>query len=172
MEYLDLDHVHYLPTKIHDIRVFMRSLLYTLQFAHSRNVMNRDLWAGNIYFDGKMVKLFDWDDGAIYIPNTVKLRVSRTEMKNPPEGWKNSSALHTKVSSYDIWNVGIVLRELLIDRNKSSAKDHVDDATASMVLDFLNAALTSDPYKRPDASELLGHPFLTHNKTTMNEVVS
>ena len=148
MEYLDLDHVHYLPMTIQDIRIFLRSLVHTLQLAHSRNVMNRDLHTGNIYFDVKMVKLFDWDDGAIFKPNAVKLCVSRTPMKNPPEGWYNSSALHATVSGYDIWNVGIVLRKILARRDQSYINDPVDRATVSKLLNFSNATLMTDPYQR------------------------
>ena len=58
MEYLDFDHVDSWPTTIEEIRVFVQSLLCTPQFVHSRNVMMRDLHSGNVYFDGKMVKLF------------------------------------------------------------------------------------------------------------------
>lgn len=159
MEYLDFKNKDRLPTTIQGIRVFLRSLLRTLQFAHSRNVMNRDLYKDNVYFDGKMVKLFDWDDGAIYKPNAVKMRVSSTKM--PPEAWSNKSAAHATVSGYDIWNVGLMLKRHLKRREESSINDPVDGVTVSMLNDFLIATLTKDPYKRPDATELLKHPFLS-----------
>lgn len=161
MEYLDFN-VHYFPKTIPGIQDFMKSLQYTLQFAHSRNVMMRDLHSGNVYYDGTMVKLFDWDDAVLFKPNAIKMHYQYAYSKlMPPEAWGDENATHATVSSFDIWTCGLFLKKILErKRVESFVDDHVDNATASMLKDFLNAMFSKDPYKRPDASELLKHPFL------------
>lgn len=164
MEYLGN---HRFPKTIHEIRVFLRSLLHTLAFVHSRNVMLCDLHTGNIYFDGNMVKLFDWNGAFFFQPKVVKIHYD--EAPNhlmPPEAWNNEHAVHATVSGFDIWTVGLMLQKFL-KRMDSSISDSIDDATDELLKDFLNALLTKDPYKRPDASELLKHPFLAQQNTSM-----
>lgn len=158
MEYLDFE-VHYFPKTIQGIQDFMRSLLYTFQFAHSRNVMMRDLHSGNVYYDGTMAKLFDWDDAVLFKPNAIKMHYQYAYNKlMPPEAWGDENATHATVSSFDIWSCGILLKKIL--ERRRVVDNHVDNATVSRLNHFLNAMLSKDAYKRPNASELLKYPFL------------
>ncbi len=161
MEFLDN---HHFPKNVEEIRVFMRSLLYSLQFAHSRNIMLCDLHTGNVYFDGETVKLFDWNGGFFFQPEVVKMHYNfAPHHLMPPEAWNDENAVHVTVSGFDIWSTGLMLEKFL-NRTDSSISDSFDDSadefTESLLDDFLKAMLTKDPHKRPDAGKLLQHPFL------------
>lgn len=169
MEFLDN---HRFPTTIQGIRVFMRSLLYTLEFAHSRNVMLCDLHTGNVYFDGETVKLFDWNGAFFFQPSVVKMHYyGAPNFLMPPEAWNDTNAVHVTVSGFDIWSAGLLLKKLVYREGSSiseSFNDSFDEATDSLLKDFMNAMLTKDPHKRPDATELLKHPFITENSMNRN----
>lgn len=154
MEYLS-QRRHRLPSSVPEIRTFLRSLLSTFSFAHSRNVMMCDLHPENIYFDGQTVKLFDWNAGFIYKPNSVKMHYDQEpEHLMPPEAWNNESAVHATVSGFDVWTTGLLLQEILEE------VDAAEDPSYALLQDIMNVMLTKDPYQRPDANELLQHAFL------------
>lgn len=155
MEYLDN---HRLPTTIGEIRIFLRSLLFTLSFAHSRNVMMCDLYKDNVYFDGTTVKIFDWNAGFIYKPNSVKMHYhTEPSFLMPPEAWNNDSAVHATVSGFDVWSTGLLLRKLL---ENAVDDDSVDNGSYALANGIMKVMLTEDPYQRPDTNKLLQHPFL------------
>jgi hypothetical protein len=72
MEYFDGDDC-WLET-VDVLRVFLKSLLHMFEFTHSRNVMMCDLHQFNIYFDGKTVKIWDWNPVLVFKPDdSVKM---------------------------------------------------------------------------------------------------
>ncbi len=159
---------HHFPKNIQEIRVFMRSLLHSLHFAHSRNIMLCDLHTGNVNFDGEIVKLFDWNGGFFYQPEVVKMHYNGAPNHlMPPEAWNDENAVHVTVSGFDIWSAGLMMKKFW-DRMDSSSSDSMgdsnDELTETLAQDFLKAMLTKDPTKRPDAGKLLQHPFLAEQK--------
>mmetsp|Transcript_19378 Transcript_19378/g.44956 ORF Transcript_19378/g.44956 Transcript_19378/m.44956 type:complete len:463 (-) Transcript_19378:246-1634(-) len=96
-----------------EIRKLIRSLLETMQFAHSRNVMHRDLHNSNYFWDGERVSLFDWNMAEVYVPGRVRVHHDNApEGLFPPEARDNSSAIHTSVHAYDVYTIGKLLRGL------------------------------------------------------------
>lgn len=148
------------PVSISQFRRFLRSLLQTLEFAHSRNVMHCDLHAGNVHYDGAdTVSVIDWNGSTLFRPNAVPIHVeAEVKWLVPPEGWGNASAVHQTVSGFDIYGIGVWVTQWL-QRKRRPVQDK---AMMELVKHFANWAKTADPFLRPTASQLLQHDFLAH----------
>jgi len=154
------NHTHY-PRTMDELHIFTRSILTTLRFSHSRNVSNQDLFRGNSLFDGEKVYVFDWNDGVV-------VEGMRTPLvyydKVPPEckGKRKNENFHINPWAYDMWIVGGVLKSMLkscchtIEEVRTSQKSR----RVSQAEEMFSRMVDDDPYKRPDANELLRHPFL------------
>jgi len=148
-----------MPQNMEDLRAYMQTLLQTLDFAHSRSVINGDLNTDNVYFDGKGAKLFDWNEGSYYEPDTVPLQYNGVRM--PPEGFdKNgkvsTTAIYPTVSSFDIWSVWKLLTNVVqLNKNRVIA----EDPSYALLMNMKDSMFTEDPFKRPHATELLQHEF-------------
>ncbi|KAL3942242.1 MAG: hypothetical protein SGARI_000333 [Bacillariaceae sp.] len=154
-------------TTLPEFRVFLQSLLETLAFVHSRNIIHCDLHSNNIHFDGKRVSLFDWNGAFVFEPDTVQIHQKYAPKHLfPPEAWYNESAVHATVSAFDIYTVGLLIKDALKKYWSGGEKD-TDRTLANRgdVLDWLvdlaKQALKHDPYKRPDANKLLTHKFFS-----------
>lgn len=143
---------HALPTTLSDLCRYIRSLLETLEFAHARNVMHLDLHAGNVFWDGEMVPLFDWNAARIYDPNVPQ----RIGNRIPTEAQVDEAATHASVSAFDIYTVGLLLKSRILKH----WSHHNDDDTGMEVAHRLaDHMMTVDPLSRPNATQLLRHAF-------------
>eukprot|EP01104_Vermistella_antarctica_P020750 TRINITY_DN9020_c0_g1_i1.p1 TRINITY_DN9020_c0_g1~~TRINITY_DN9020_c0_g1_i1.p1 ORF type:complete len:587 (+),score=161.72 TRINITY_DN9020_c0_g1_i1:469-2229(+) len=162
------------PMSETEIAVVCREVLKGLAYLHSENKIHRDIKGGNILLtDDGQVKLADFGVSA-QLYNTLSKR--NTFVGTPywmaPELIKENN-YNTKA---DIWSLGITAIEMaeivpprsnihpmrvlfmiprdpppkLVDRKAWSSKFH----------DFVAACLTKDARVRPNANQLLTHPFV------------
>jgi serine/threonine protein kinase len=150
------------PATLQELRIYLQSLLETLDFVHSRNIIHCDLHAGNIHFDGHKVSLFDWNGAFVFEANKVRIHQPHAPIHLfPPEAQNNKSAVHATVSAFDIYTVGLLIkrycRSSVISSNSNNT--HTDAVLMGLAEDLADRAKTPDPYQRPNASQLLQHSF-------------
>jgi hypothetical protein len=177
-------------TTVQSVYIFTQSILRTLAFSHSRKVMNCDLHEDNYHFDGSMVSLYDWNAAYLFEKDTIPMIYDQAPMHlMPPEAQTNASAVHATVSAFDIYAIGLLLKQLLkgcckVDnghfmngtstttfsggdgyddlterKEKANKEEKGDRSTCSQMYDLTEQMLTADPYRRPDATQLLQHPL-------------
>jgi len=120
------------------------------------------LHAGNVHFDGHKVSLFDWNGAFIFEANKVRIRQPYVQTNLfPPEAQKNRSAVHATVSAFDIYTVGLLVKtySTSIATSSNSNRTHTDAVLMGLVEDLADRAMTPDPFQRPNAFQLLQHPF-------------
>jgi serine/threonine protein kinase len=102
------------PKDLEEVQRLMKSLLETMEFVHSRNIMHCDLHQWNYHWDGGKIYLFDWNGAFRYKPNKVWIHYPRTPKHLfPPEALVNTSAVHTSVYAFDVYSMGILMKKLL-----------------------------------------------------------
>lgn len=173
------------PQDVDEVRRFTASMLETLQFAHSRNIIHCDLHNYNYYWDGNKTHFFDWNAAFFYEPNKIPIH-HETSAKHlfPPEAQKNKSAVHTSVYAFDVYTAGKLMQRKLdecCDINKQTVKaelkeaDEEKDKNSEKVKTILVRAeayeaasfmMLSDPYQRPDAATALRHTFFGGDLTS------
>lgn len=176
------------------IRKIVTDTLHGVQYFHSKNIAHLDLKVGNIMgktVDGVVIyKLIDFgysqkmpESGSIVIP---KKNYGTYPYKPPEVVFKNEHGLKS-----DIWSIGAICwflslqytpfyfeefekdlsgyRRFLKDKTArvEDKKNHVftfNKNTSSTLKDFVKKCMQVDPSKRPTASEILLHPFITGEK--------
>uniref|UniRef100_A0A6B2L9D5 Protein kinase domain-containing protein n=1 Tax=Arcella intermedia TaxID=1963864 RepID=A0A6B2L9D5_9EUKA len=176
------------PLGINDENVICSILHQTLRgvaFLHERNIIHRDIKAGNILFnrEGK-IRIADFGVSAILSTNDEK----RTTMAGTWH-WMAPEVFYPEDCGYDfkadVWSVGITCIELAygtapyskarpnqvivyITKNPPPNLDNhcVPDATAKKFStpfkDLVEKCLQMDPDKRPTAAKLLNNKFFKH----------
>ena len=99
-------------TTEYQIRYFFYETLRTLEYAHSRGIMHRDIKPQNVLMDMKsnQVKIIDWGHGAYYFPGKeYDVKVASMPYKGP------ELLLNYKMHDYslDIWSTGCLFGALL-----------------------------------------------------------
>mmetsp|Transcript_16332 Transcript_16332/g.40945 ORF Transcript_16332/g.40945 Transcript_16332/m.40945 type:complete len:396 (+) Transcript_16332:153-1340(+) len=162
------------PKDLEEVQRLTKSMLETMEFVHSRNIMHCDLHKWNYHWDGTMVRLFDWNGGFFYEPNTVKIHYPRTPKHLfPPEALADKKAIHTSVHAFDIYTIGSILKQLLksccgidfemiqreaLDKNSTRIRSVVDAAVAYELATLMTH---EDPYTRPTTTQALRHLFFS-----------
>lgn len=162
------------------IQVMCRQMLEALAFLHSKKVIHRDLKAGNVLMtlegdirladfgvSAKNLKTLQKRDSFIGTPYWMAPEVVMCEtMKDTPYDYKA-----------DIWSLGITLIEMaqiepphhelnpmrvLLKIAKSEPPTLLTPSKWSPEFrDFLKLALDKNPERRPSATQLLEHPFVS-----------
>jgi serine/threonine protein kinase len=111
---MDLLENHRKPKNLEEIQRLAKSMLETMNFVHSRNIMHCDLHFNNFHWDGERFSLYDWNGGFRYEPDTVMIHypLMPTHLF-PPEAKHNHSAVHTSVYAYDVYTMGRLLKMAL-----------------------------------------------------------
>jgi len=98
-----------------EIKHFVYQILETLDFAHSRGIMHRDVKPGNVMIDrdAGTAKLIDWGLSDYYFPGKeFNLRVQTRHYKAPE--------LLMGITDYDyavdMWGVGCILGHMILKR--------------------------------------------------------
>ncbi|OAD66853.1 hypothetical protein PHYBLDRAFT_118924 [Phycomyces blakesleeanus NRRL 1555(-)] len=164
------------------VRFFTRQILLGLEYLHDRNVLHRDIKAGNILLDHNGVckitdfglsKLSGQDEA--YDPNAQNSIMRGTIFWMAPEV-VNRAPYSAKI---DIWSLGCTVIEMLtgshpwLDLNTLAALYSLGKHQAPPIpkdisehaRDFLQQCFTINPVERPTAADLLVHPFVRQDPT-------
>lgn len=148
-------------TDLNNLARFMRSLLETLDFAHSRNIMNLDLAEQNVLFDATTGTTYlpDWNDATFFAPN---LTMTTYRGQQTPEAQEIDLPVHATVSSVDVYDAGLLLKRRLCRHTNDCHEPPktTEDRQVRLAYDLMLRLLTEDPFERPTAGDLLNHAFL------------
>ncbi|KAI3711916.1 hypothetical protein L1987_70465 [Smallanthus sonchifolius] len=158
------------------IRMYTKQILLGLEYLHKNGIMHRDIKGANILVDNKgQIKLADF--GASKKVVELATMTGAKSMKGTPYWMAPEVILQTGHSfSADIWSVGCTVIEMATGKppwsqqfqevaalfHIGTTKDHppIPDHLSSEAKDFLLKCLQKEPNLRPNASELLQHPFV------------
>lgn len=156
-------------------RKYTRQILEGLDYLHSEEIVHRDVKGANVLMtnDGD-VKLTDFGISR----NIQDIGSNLTSCAGTPY-WMAPEVIIEELThgrKVDIWSTGCTVVEMLtgspplkeLDRmvamfriSKNLVEFKLPEGVSRDAHDFVKAALTWDPDKRPRASELLEHPFVT-----------
>ncbi|PWA63503.1 mitogen-activated protein kinase kinase kinase NPK1 [Artemisia annua] len=165
------------------IRMYTKQILLGLEYLHKNGIMHRDIKGANILVDNKgRIKLADF--GASKKVVELATMTGAKSMKGTPYWMAPEVIVQTGHSfSADIWSVGCTVIEMatgkppwsqqyqevaaLFHIGTTKAHPPIPDHLSAEAKDFLLKCLEGEPNLRPDASELLQHPFVTaeYNET-------
>nr|GEV36886.1 mitogen-activated protein kinase kinase [Tanacetum cinerariifolium] len=165
------------------IRMYTKQILLGLEYLHKNGIMHRDIKGANILVDNKgRIKLADF--GASKKVVELATMTGAKSMKGTPYWMAPEVIVQTGHSfSADIWSVGCTVIEMatgkppwsqqyqevaaLFHIGTTKAHPPIPDHLSADAKDFLLKCLEGEPHLRPDASELLQHPFVTaeYNET-------
>ncbi|XP_076932452.1 mitogen-activated protein kinase kinase kinase NPK1-like [Bidens hawaiensis] len=165
------------------IRMYTKQILLGLEYLHKNGIMHRDIKGANILVDNKgQIKLADF--GASKKVVELATMTGAKSMKGTPYWMAPEVILQTGHSfSADIWSVGCTVIEMatgkppwsqqyqevaaLFHIGTTKAHPPIPDHLSSEAKEFLLKCLQKEPDLRPNASELLQHPFVTgeYNET-------
>ncbi|KAI8646098.1 hypothetical protein BD408DRAFT_480123 [Parasitella parasitica] len=164
------------------VRFFTQQILMGLAYLHNRNVLHRDIKAGNILLDQNGIcKITDFGLSKLsgqdkaYDPHSNNSVMRGTVFWMAPEVVKGTN-YNAKV---DIWSLGCTVIEMLtgshpwLDLNMLAAlyslgkyqAPPIPDDVPEDARDFLTKCFTINPEDRPTAEQLLSHPFVQPDPT-------
>ncbi|PNH11142.1 Mitogen-activated protein kinase kinase kinase ANP1 [Tetrabaena socialis] len=168
---------HWGPLHEDTIRVYTKQILRGLEYLHQQRIMHRDIKGANILVDvNGVVKLADFgaskkiEDLATVGGGSRSVRGTPNWMA--PEVIKQSG--HGRAA--DIWSLGCVIIEMATGRppwsnftdgytvmyHIASTRDlpAMPDTLSPQAKDFLALCFNRVPRERPNATRLIGHPWL------------
>ena len=153
---------------------FMRSLVMTLEYLHSKHIVHRDLKLENIMmaqendFEFKII-----DFGLAYLSSATQ----STKCGSP--GYVAPEMLYNfrYDNKIDIFSAGVIMYILLSGKHPFQARNitnilqknieckfTVDKKISEGAAELLNLMMEPDPDLRPTASQILEHPWLNASK--------
>ena len=153
-------------------------ILSAVSFLHSQNIIHRDIKAGNIFFfdntPNSRVLLGDFGFSKQINDQDCAISYAGTPEYMAPEVIK---AIYGDSTPYDrkcdIWSIGVLAFQMICGYTPFSAKLPINlinqmisrkydfhNSGGEEVRDFINLCLNPDPAQRPEAQELLQHPFI------------
>ncbi|KAH7438302.1 hypothetical protein KP509_04G009300 [Ceratopteris richardii] len=165
------------------IRMYSRQLLQGLEYLHKNGIMHRDIKGANILVDNKgCIKLADFG-ASKQVVELVTMSGAKS-MKGTPY-WMAPEVIRQTGHSLpaDIWSVGCTIIEMATGKapwsqqfqevaalfHIGTTKSHppIPEHLSCEAKDFLQKCLRKEPYLRPTVSELLQHPFIHVDRSSM-----
>ena len=158
-----------------DARLILKSVLEAVSYLHSHHIIHRDIKAENIYFDeNDNVLLGDFGSSKFIANDTAQSLVGTMDYIAPEVIESNISGTNYNEKA-DIWSIGILTFYLIEkhfpfqvsnyrvspDMTDGSYKNEFYLSHSDKILDFIDKCLQPNPDDRPDAAELLKHPYIT-----------
>ncbi|XVE81555.1 hypothetical protein DITRI_Ditri15bG0074200 [Diplodiscus trichospermus] len=160
------------------VRTYTKQLLLGLEYLHKNRIVHRDIKGANILVDNKgCIKLADF--GASKKVVELATINGAKSMKGTAYWMAPEVILQTGHSfSADIWSVGCTVIEMATGKppwsqyqevaalfHIGTTKSHppIPEHLSFEAKDFLLKCLHKEPGLRPNASDLLQHPFVTGN---------
>ncbi|EJD02304.1 Pkinase-domain-containing protein [Fomitiporia mediterranea MF3/22] len=165
-------------------RHFVKQILQGLSYLHSRDIIHRDIKGANILVDNKGgIKISDFGISKKVEETFLSggVRAHRPSLQGSvywmaPEVVKQVA--HTRKA--DIWSVGCLVVEMLTGNHPyptlnqmqaifkigSSAKPTIPSDISPEAEDFLQKTFETKYEARPDADELLQHPWIVHGPSS------
>ena len=159
--------------------VIIAPILSAVSFLHSQNIIHRDIKAGNIFFfdntPNSRVLLGDFGFSKQINDQDCAISYAGTPEYMAPEVIKSVFAGNGPYDrKCDIWSIGILAFQLICGYTPFTAKLPVNllkqmasrkydfhNSGGEAARDFINLCLNPDPAQRPEAEQLLQHPFIT-----------
>eukprot|EP01029_Cantina_marsupialis_P026325 TRINITY_DN704473_c0_g1_i1.p1 TRINITY_DN704473_c0_g1~~TRINITY_DN704473_c0_g1_i1.p1 ORF type:complete len:676 (+),score=228.14 TRINITY_DN704473_c0_g1_i1:108-2135(+) len=160
------------------IRRYCYQILCGLDYLHANDIVHRDIKGSNILVDHGVAKLADFGCSKRIVSSaTQKLHTNiGTPQYMAPEMIKRADEETTEVGydrKADIWSVGVVIIEMATGSPPWPQAPHAiyklcmtedipkfPEELSDDAHDFLAQCFRRDPMHRPEANELLLHPFL------------
>ncbi|KAJ6434405.1 hypothetical protein OIU84_018003 [Salix udensis] len=169
------------------IRAYTKQLLLGLEYLHNNGIMHRDIKGANILVDNQgCIKLADF--GASKQVVELATVSGAKSMKGTPYWMAPEVILQTGHGfSADIWSVGCTVIEMATGKPPwsqqyqevaalfyiGSTKSHpeIPGHLTPEAKDFLLKCLHKEPNMRPEATQLLQHPFVTGEMGASDHVI-
>eukprot|EP01084_Bolivina_argentea_P099821 179369_1 len=162
----------------------LKTLIKTIQYCHSKNIVHRDLRAENILFDTEDDEsdliIIGFRDATCIDDNEVYSEVTGKTFYLPPEitGFRTGRQLKKS----DMWSIGVIAfilvtgtppfdgvddKEILKKIVRGNIKwPHITEIKISMICkNFIRSLLNKNIWQRLSPSQALKHPFLTGKAT-------
>ncbi len=153
------------------IRDIIQQLLFALQFIHKKKVIHRDIKLSNMLWDGKKLTLIDFGFATWNTQVGHHIKAGTAGFQAPETFAYERDYVEQVPINYDfkidIYSAGAVLGCLLFGMNESQTSELTPllfKHQASKILpphtaDILTQMLHTNPALRPNARELLLHPY-------------
>lgn len=175
----DIIEVHKRPLREDEISAICEGVLSGLSYLHSLGRIHRDVKAGNILLtEAGVVKLADFGSASVKCP--------ANSFVGTPYWMAPEVILAMDEGQYDgkvdVWSLGITCIELAerkppyfnmhamsalyhIAQNNSPSLDVANDCWSDTFRDFVDACLRKSPSERRSSKELLGHHYVTRQRS-------
>jgi len=163
-----------------EVRYFMKEILVSIQFLHSKFIIHRDLKLGNILLDKNlMIKICDFGLAAkLQFDSERKTTICGTPNYTAPEILNQRKSGEGHSYEVDIWAIGVIMFTLLtgkppfetrniketyrrIKRIKYQWPANSDRYISAQAKNLISQIFMKDPDQRPDLKQMSEHPFFS-----------
>ncbi|OHS93959.1 hypothetical protein TRFO_11420 [Tritrichomonas foetus] len=159
---------------------YMKTILETVRFCHSKNIAHRDIKPHNFFIDGYGRPILG-DFGLSRFQASLYSRCTTfggSALYRSPEIIQH---LPHDPFKADIWSLGVLFFQMVSGCDPWPTKDShamkysiinaeyfIPSNVSASVSNVIRLMLTLDPMKRPTADEILGHPLFTTAEDILN----